>query len=58
MYELSVMECYTDHADAFFRKGEGSHNSHEMKLSDLPGMSLHTSSSLLTYTANIGIWLG
>ena len=39
-----------------FGKGEGSRNSHEMRLSGLPCMDLHTSPSLWIYTANIGIW--
>ena len=41
-----------------FGKGKGSRNSHEMRLSDMPGMGLLISSFLLTYTANIGIWRG
>ena len=38
----------------FFEKVEDSRNSHEMRLFGLPGMGVHTSSSLRTYTANIG----
>ena len=38
--------------------GGGSCNSHEMRLSDMPGMGLLISLSLQTYTANIGIWRG
>ena len=41
-----------------FSKGEGSHNSHEMRLSGMPGMGLLTSPSLRTYTTNIVIWRG
>ena len=41
-----------------FGKGGGLHNSHEMRLSGMMGMSLLVSPSLLTYTANIGIWRG
>ena len=41
-----------------FGKGGGSRNSHEMRLSGLPGMGLLISPSLRTYTANIGIWRG
>ena len=41
-----------------FGKVGGSRNSHEMWLSGIPGMGLLISSSLLTYTANIGIWRG
>ena len=40
------------------RKGGGSCNSHEMRLSDMPGMGILISLSLQTYTANIGIWRG
>ena len=40
----------------FFRKGGGSRNSHEMRLSGMPGMVLLISPSHLTYTTNIGIW--
>ena len=39
-----------------FRKGRGLHKSHEMRQSDMPGMGLLISSSLQTYTTNIGIW--
>ena len=39
-------------------KGEGSRNSYEMRLSGLPGMIFLISSSLQTYTFNIGIWRG
>ena len=42
----------------YFGKGGGSHNSHEMRLSGMPGMCLLISPSLRTYTANIGIWRG
>ena len=41
-----------------FGKGGGQYNSHEMRLSDMPGMGLLISPSLRTYTANIGIWRG
>ena len=41
-----------------FGKGGGSRNSHEMRLSGMPGMGLLISPSLRTYTANIGIWRG
>ena len=41
-----------------FSKGEGSHNSHEMRLSGMPSKDLLISPSLQTYTANIGIWWG
>ena len=41
-----------------FEKGGGSRNSHEKRLSDMPGMGLLISPSLRTYTANIGIWRG
>ena len=41
-----------------FGKGRGSRNSHEMRLSGMPGMGLLISPSLRTYTANIGIWRG
>ena len=41
-----------------FEKGGGSHNSHEMRLSGMPGMSLLISPSLRTNTANIAIWRG
>ena len=37
-----------------FGKGGGSRNSHEMRLSGLPGMGLLISRSLRTYTTNIG----
>ena len=39
-------------------KGEGSRNSHEMRVSDMPGMGLLSSPSLRTYTVNIGILRG
>ena len=42
----------------YFGKGEGSRNSHEMKLFGMPGMGLLISLSLRTYTANIEIWRG
>ena len=42
----------------YFGKGGGSRNSHEMRLSGMPGMSFLISSSLQTYTFNIGIWRG
>ena len=35
-----------------FGKGGGSRNSHEMRLSGMPGMDLLISPSLQTYTAN------
>ena len=41
-----------------FEKGGGSHNSHEMRLSGILGMSLLISPSLQTYTGNIGISRG
>ena len=41
-----------------FGKGRGSRNSHEMRMSNIPGMGLFISPSLQTYTANIGIWRG
>ena len=41
-----------------FEKVRGSLNSHEMILSEMPGMGLRTSPSLRTYTANIGTWRG
>ena len=41
-----------------FGKGRGSRNSHEMRMSNIPGMGLFISTSLQTYTANIGIWRG
>ena len=41
-----------------FGKGEGSRNSHEMRLSGMTGMGLLISPSLRTNTANIGIWQG
>ena len=41
-----------------FGKGGSSHNSHEMRLYGLPGISLVISPSLRTYIANIGIWRG
>ena len=41
-----------------FGKGEGSRNSHEMRLSGMPSMGLLRSPSLQTYTANIRIWRG
>ena len=39
-----------------FGKGRGSCNSHEMRLSGMPGMGLLIYPSIQTYTANIGIW--
>ena len=42
----------------YFRKGEGSRNSYEMRLYGLTGMDLLISPSFQTYTANIGIWRG
>ena len=53
------MELYTTtnrlsmSGDAFFWEGRSSHNSHEMRLSGIPGMGLLISPSLRTYTANI-----
>ena len=41
-----------------FEKGGGSCNSHEMRLSGMPGVGFLISPSLRTYTANIGIWRG
>ena len=41
-----------------FRKGRGSRNSHEMRLSGMPGMGLLIYPSLQTYTANMGICWG
>ena len=41
-----------------FVKGGGSRNSHEMRLSGMPGMGVLVSPSLITYTANIDIWWG
>ena len=41
-----------------FGKGRDSHNSHEMRLSDMSGMGLLISSCLRTYIVNIGIWQG
>ena len=41
-----------------FGKGGGSRNSHEMRLSDVPGMGLLISPSLRTYITNMGIWKG
>ena len=41
-----------------FGMGGGSRNSHEMRLSGMPGMDLLISPSFRTYTANIGIWRG
>ena len=41
-----------------FRKGGGSRESHDMRLSGMPGIGLLISPSLLTYTANIRIWQG
>ena len=41
--------------DTFLREVGGSCNSHEMRLSGMPGMGLLISPSLRTYTANIGI---
>ena len=41
-----------------FGKGGGSCNSHEMRLSSMPGMGLLICPSIRTYTANIGIWRG
>ena len=42
----------------YFTKDGGSHNSHEMRLSGMPGMGLLISLSLQTYTTNIRIWQG
>ena len=41
-----------------FVKGGGSRNSHEMRLSGIPGVGLLISSSIQTYTSNIGIGRG
>ena len=41
-----------------FGKGRGSHNSHEIRLSIMPGVGLLISPSLRTYTANIGMLRG
>ena len=41
-----------------FGKARGSRNSHEMRLSGMPGMGLLISPILETYTNNIGIWQG
>ena len=41
-----------------FEKDRGSCNSHEMRLSGMPGICILISSSVRTYTANIGIWRG
>ena len=41
-----------------FEKGKGSHNSHEMRLSGMQGMSLLISPIFRTYTTNIEIWWG
>ena len=41
-----------------FEKGGGSRNSHDMRLSDMPGMGLLKSPSIRTYTANIGFLRG
>ena len=41
-----------------FGKGGGSRNSHEMRLSGMPGMGLLISPSLRSYSDNIGIWRG
>ena len=41
-----------------FWMGGGSPNSHEMRLSGMPGMHLLISPFLRTSTANIGIWRG
>ena len=35
-------------------KGGGSRNSHEIRVSDMPGMGILISPSLRTYTSNIG----
>ena len=42
----------------FLGKGEGSRNSHEMRLSGIPGIGPLISPSIQTYTANIEIWRG
>ena len=41
-----------------FEKGEGLHNSNEMRLSGMAGMGLLISPSLRNYTTNIGIRRG
>ena len=41
-----------------YGKGGGSCNSHEMRLSGMPGMGILIYPSLLIYTSNIGIWRG
>ena len=41
-----------------FGKVRGSPNSHEMRLSGMPGKGLLISPNLRTYIANIGIWQG
>ena len=38
-----------------FGKGGGSRNSHEMRMSGMPGMSILIYLRIRTYTANIGI---
>ena len=43
---------------ASLEKGRGSHNSHEMRLYDMPGVGVLISPGVRTYTANIGIWRG
>ena len=65
MYELNVMELYTEHGYSsyeerclLFGKGGGSLNSHEMRLFGMPSMGLLISPNLRTYTANIWIWPG
>ena len=42
----------------YFEKGGVSRNSHEMRVSDMPGMCLLIYPSLRTYTANLGISRG
>ena len=59
-YDLNVMELLSNDRLAMssvpsFWKGEGSRNSHEMRLSGMPGMGLLISPSLQTCTANVGI---
>ena len=63
-YELKEIVLYTFYArlamssDAFFGKGRGSRNSHEMRLFGMPGMVLLISPSLRTDTSNIRIIRG
>ena len=60
-YELDAMELSTENrklamsGDPSFGKGEGSCNSHNMRLSGMPDMGLPISPSLQTYTSNIGM---